>query len=120
MLVVEKQVLDFLKSTNLPLNKSQERNVVPNSNPDEPVDVPGFKAPCDRYKLIGIYEGAQYATGMAYRPTGLCKMRRQSEDGPGDGEFCHVCKYLIVSRIEPALHGLLDLRYYPTPKKRNG
>jgi hypothetical protein len=37
----------------------------------------------------------------------------------GDIEFCHVCKYLIVNRVNPALHPLLDAKHYPTPKKRD-
>jgi hypothetical protein len=58
-------------------------------------------------------------TGMVYRPAGLCKMKMLGNPTTGDIEFCHVCKYLIVNRVNPALHPLLDAKHYPTPKKRD-
>jgi hypothetical protein len=44
-------------------------------------------------------------------------MRKASDEGTGDGEFCHVCKYLIVNRVDPGLHAILDRNYYPAAKK---
>jgi hypothetical protein len=114
--VVEKEVIDKLKSTNLPLNQDSDTTRV-NEEADDPIDISGFKPPCKSYKLIGIYEGASEFTGMIYRPSGLCKMRKSSDAGTGDGEFCHVCKYLIVNRVDPGLHDLLDKKYYPEAKK---
>jgi hypothetical protein len=55
-------------------------------------------------------------TGMQYRPAGACKMRDNKNTG-GEGEFCFVCKYLIVNRVDPGMHDVLDHRYYPTAKK---
>jgi hypothetical protein len=115
VMVVEKKVLEKLEATNLPLNEDADRSEV-NDEADHPVDVDDFKPPCKSYKLIGVYEGAIHATGMTYRPAGLCKMRKSGDQGVGDGEFCHVCKYLIVNRVDPGLHGLLD-EQYPTAKK---
>lgn len=114
--VVEKKVLDKLKATNLPLNKVTDVATV-NKEADDPIDIADFKPPCKSYKLIGIYEGANYFSGMTYRPAGLCKMRKSSDAGTGDGEFCHVCKYLIVNRVDPGLHDLLDKKHYPEAKK---
>jgi IgA Peptidase M64 len=115
--VVEKKVLQNLTLTNLPLNKDTDTIKV-NNEPDYPVDIPDFKPPCKSYKLVGIYEGAATYTGMLYRPSGLCKMRTQSDSSKvdGNGEFCYVCKYLIVNRVNPSLHGLLDKKHYPEAK----
>ncbi len=114
--VVEKKVIDALKSSHLPLNQDTDTQHV-NKDADDPVDVPNFKPPCKSYKLVGIYEGASGWTGMVYRPAGLCKMRKSTDAGQGDGEFCHVCKYLIVNRVDPGNHALMDKKYYPTAKK---
>jgi hypothetical protein len=126
--VVEKKVLDKLKPTDrpLPLNKDSDTTKV-NDWADYPIDIPDFKPPCKSYKLIGIYEGASRYTGMVYRPAGLCKMRKHSDPSDlgefftsteevGDGEFCHVCKWLIVNRVDPSLHAILDKKYYPEAK----
>jgi hypothetical protein len=66
--------------------------------------------------MIGVYEGAGHFAGRYYRPAGLCKMRKQSDVGKGDGEFCHVCKWLIVNRVNPSLHAILDDKYFPNAK----
>jgi len=114
--VVEKKVLEKLSATNVALNKDPDVGKV-NKDADDPVDITDFKPPCKSYKLIGIYEGASQYTGMVYRPSGLCKMRKSSDEGTGDGEFCHVCKYLIVQRVDPGFLDLLDKKYYPGAKK---
>src|SRR5262249_35231656 len=98
------------KASHLPLNKDTDTKYV-NTGPDDPVDIPNFKPPCKSYKVVGLYEGAGTWTGMVYRPAGMCKMRSD------DGEFCHVCKYLIINRVDPGNHALMDKLYYPTPKK---
>jgi hypothetical protein len=51
-----------------------------------------------------------------YRPAGLCKMRKDTDEGKGDGEFCHVCKWLLVNRVDPGLHAILDDKYFPEAK----
>jgi hypothetical protein len=116
MFVVEHEVLGKLTATHLPLNQDTNHNDI-NDGADYPVDISGFKPPCKSYKLIGVYEGGGHSTGMIYRPTGLCKMRKSSDAGVGDGEFCYVCKYLIVNRVDPSLHGILDHNCYPKAKK---
>lgn len=113
--VVEKQVLEKITATHQILNRDTDITKV-NAEEDSPVAIADFKPPCKAYKLIGIYEGAGHYAGRVYRPAGLCKMRKQTDTGTGDGEFCHVCKYLIVNRINPGLHGLLDSLYYPSRK----
>lgn len=114
--LVPKKVREHLESTHLPLNVDPDITKV-NKDADEPVSISGFKAPCKGYKLVGVYEGAVEFAGSMYRPTGLCKMRKQEDEGTGDGEFCHVCKHLIVMRVDPGLLGLLDKSQYPEPKK---
>ncbi|GJL65130.1 MAG: hypothetical protein NPIRA05_01010 [Nitrospirales bacterium] len=81
--------------------------------PDDPEEVPGVKAPCcARYTLLGLYEGGSDATVRVYRPAGGCKMRAsQGEDE--EGQFCFVCKYLIVNRVDPSKHAELDDCEYP-------
>jgi hypothetical protein len=133
MYVVENKVLEKLENTKKPLNKYTDTSI-PNKNADYPIRIADFEPPCKAYKLIGVYEGGSGYTGMVYRPAGLCKMRTSSDPSflkelvaedkstsarVGDGEFCHVCKYLIVNRVDPSLHELLDKKYYPEAKKND-
>jgi hypothetical protein len=67
--------------------------------------------PCHEQEVVGVYEGGSEYAGGIYRPTGECKMREH--DGEDDrGEFCFVCKWLIVNRADAGLHAHLD-RDYP-------
>jgi hypothetical protein len=113
MFVVDKNVLAALESSHLPLNQDTNTTKI-NIGPDDPVDIASFTAPCKSYKVVGIYEGAARWTGLVYRPAGMCKMRSSDE-----GEFCHVCKYLIVQRVDPSRHAIMDKTYYPKTKKKN-
>ncbi|MBH5333384.1 hypothetical protein IHE55_00620 [Streptomyces pactum] len=108
--VVEQKVLNHLRTNKAPLNRNPDRKT-PTKAEDVPVDIPGFDAPCRPARLIGIFEGAANFSNSHYRPTGRCKMR----DGPM--EFCFVCAWLIVNRVNPALHPLLDKNHYPESKK---
>ena len=58
--------------------------------------------------LIGVYEGGGYLDCGMFRPAGRCKMRTGTDSTV---PFCHVCKYLIVDLINPAVHGKLDDEY---------
>ena len=100
-------VLSFLGTTRLPLNKNTDFTTASEVD-DHPVDIDGVRNPCKSERLIGIYEGAVHVAGGRYRPAGACKMRDQHS-----GEFCFVCKWLIVNRVDPGLHSILDRLYYP-------
>lgn len=108
--VVEQKVLKYLRDNRSPLNRDPDRKT-PTKAEDVPVDIPDFSAPCRPALLIGAFEGAAGFSNSHYRPTGRCKMR----DGPM--EFCFVCSWLIVNRVNPALHPLLDKNHYPESKK---
>lgn len=69
--------------------------------------------------LVGAFDGgATFFCGI-YHPTGECLMRSSSETGGGDvTTFCPVCRYLLVDRVDPYLHGPIDEHYkkiYPSP-----
>lgn len=115
MFVVEEKVRDLINNDHRPLNKDPDVAKV-NNDPDHPRDIPDFKPPCKSARLVGVFEGASSGTGLVYRPTGTCKMRTNGGSG-ADGEFCHVCKWLIVNRIDPGKHEILDRNFYPEAKK---
>ena len=98
-------------------NADETKNIdAVNNATDHPSSIPHFKGPCKDYKMVGIYEGGGTYVGDVYRPTGACKMRSEYlEDG--EGEFCFVCKYLIVSRVNASKLGKLDDEY-PESKER--
>jgi fructose-specific component phosphotransferase system IIB-like protein len=65
--------------------------------------------------IIGIFEGGGYHDCGVYRPAGRCKMRSGTRKLV---PFCHVCRYLIVDRVDPTKHFDLDEIYakeYPQP-----
>jgi hypothetical protein len=118
--VVEKAVIDHMTNTREPLTN----NFVaagPDScgefekGPNDPPGIDGLKKPCKGYRLIGVYEGGGGHVCNVYRPAGGCKMRA-AEGEDEEGEFCFVCKYLIVNRVDSSKHEELD-REYPKPKK---
>jgi hypothetical protein len=113
--VVEKKVRDHLAVTHTVLNQDTN-NKTAKKEPDQPVSISDFKAPCKSSKLIGIYEGAATFAGGDYRPAGNCKMRT-SDDTDQGGEFCFVCKWLIVNRVDPHYHAILSGMFYPEAKK---
>ena len=115
LFVVEQEVLDFLKDKKMPLNQDPDTTKA-NKDEDDPAEIPKFRPPCKSYKMIGVYEGAVHYAAQYFRPSGLCKMRKSSDAGTGDGEFCHVCKWLIVNRVDPSMHAILDDKCFPKAK----
>jgi hypothetical protein len=115
--LLKEKVRINLATRKLPLNRDPDTTIV-NNEADKPVDIANFNLPCRSFRLIGVYEGALHATAGAYRPAGLCKMRTSgvTPKEHDDGVFCHVCRWLIVNRVNPGLHAMLDTTY-PEAKK---
>ena len=127
--LVSKRVLEYMRTTSyneadpsFPRGVSLSENFAvgrpsesdpPQDGRDVPPSIPGYVAPCQPHRVIGLYEGGDHVTRGAYRPAGACKMRGH-DDGGSEGEFCFVCKYLQVNRVDPALHAELD-EQYPRP-----
>jgi hypothetical protein len=123
-LVGERAVIDHMKNTHNPLSTNFESSAANGCRPvlgndatdvDKPPRIGGMKQLCKDYRLVGLYEGGDSHSCRVFRPTGGCKMRNQFQEGD-EGEFCFVCKYLIVNRIDASLHEKLDAEY-PKPKK---
>lgn len=127
--VIESPVMEYMRTTSyvpwdptfppgvaLSHNHLGEGRSAPVDNsPDSPPSIPGFTPPCQSYRTIGAYEGGGTYTQDLFRAAGACKMRGHNEAGY-EGEFCFVCKYVIVNRVDPSLHAELDRRYYPRPR----
>lgn len=131
LLAVDQKVAAFLRDTTnprgrLPLNKDTEIRI-PTKNSDVPIAIPGFTPPNNPSRLVGIFEGAEAWSRGFYRPTGACKMRDQNEKddkedekdrdkkdkGNFHGQFCFVCKWLIVNLVDPGQHQILHDQFYP-------
>ena len=87
---------------------------------------PGGRLPAIPCRIIGAYEGgATFSCGI-YHPAGACIMRAPLASGTERGMtlydkndvhgFCAVCRYLIVDRIDPRLHWLIDAFYHTYPQ----
>ena len=113
---VEQPVLAYLRSASRPLNIDPNTDE-PKTEPDDPVDIPGFEhKTCKGFRTIGVYEGAVHFARGRYRPAGACKMRASGGEDEA-GEFCFVCKWLIVNRVDAGMHRFLDERFYPKAKQ---
>lgn len=120
----ERAVLDHMRNNHSPLSDNFE-SAAPNgcrevrgndaTESDKPPRIGRMKQLCKDYRLVGLYEGGDSSSCRVYRPTGGCKMRNQSAPN-SEGEFCFVCKYLIVNRIDAGQHDRLEPEY-PRPKK---
>jgi hypothetical protein len=113
--IIEEKVFAELTSSRDPLNKDTD-TAKTNSGPDFPRDIGDFKPPCQSSRLIGLFEGAGTWTGLVYRPAGTCKMRTSGGENE-NGEFCHVCKWLITQRVDAGKHQEIDRKFYPKAKK---
>jgi hypothetical protein len=111
MSLAQPEVLTHLAATHLPLNANTDTSQ-PTKAFDVPVPIAGLRLPYNEYRVIGVYEGAATWAGSIYRAAGACKMRTTAGAG-AEGEFCYVCKYLIVNRVDPSMHALLDAKHYP-------
>ncbi len=69
----------------------------------------GKPAPLCSPKIVGLYEGGGYEYCGVYRPAGMCRMR--SVWGDVDQNFCHVCAFHILNKIDPALNTVLSKRF---------
>ncbi len=117
--IIEPKVMAELTSSNKPLNSDVDKpnaTKITNKEADFPRDIPDFKPPCQSSRLLGAFEGGAQWSGLIYRPAGTCKMRTSSGNEE-DGEFCHVCKWLITNRVDAGKHHLIDSRFYPKAKK---
>ena len=87
---------------------------------------PGGRLPAIPSRIIGAYEGgATFSCGI-YHPAGACIMRAPLASGAERGitlfdegdvhGFCAVCRYLIVDRVDPRLHWLIDAFYHTYPQ----
>ncbi|RSM79993.1 hypothetical protein DMH04_30810 [Kibdelosporangium aridum] len=114
--VVHKAVRKLLTDKKIPLNAVPINDRV-STDKDKPIDVDGFTTPCDPTQTLGVFEGGNEFSGGFYRPAGACKMRDQDgtkKEGRGEGaEFCYVCKWLIVNRVDPDYHAILSGLFYP-------
>ena len=108
-------MLAFLRANGTPLNSNPD-NVNVNWAEDNPVAIPHLRPPLQDFKLIGVYEGSATWAGATYRAAGACKMRNHQANDE-QAQFCHVCKWLIVNRVNPTLHALLDAKQYPKSKR---
>jgi hypothetical protein len=97
----------------------------PQDNAAQPCpSIPSFSAPSVQSQAIGLYEGALGSSCGVYRPAGRCKMRNYNDiailstTGPQVKtevvivEFCFVCLYSIIDRLDPSQHEGLD-KIYP-------
>jgi hypothetical protein len=101
----------------LEIELAQRGPFSPSSAMCEPADsqmpriVADFRWPRNRLDAIAAYEsGGAFPCGVI-RPAGRCKMRTAASPLDTPVEFCHVCKYAMVSLLDPALLGAIDSEY---------
>jgi hypothetical protein len=43
-------------------------------------------------------------------------MRDLHDSSDRGGQFCFICKWLIVNRVDPGMHAYITQRFYPNAK----
>ncbi|HTF04402.1 MAG TPA: hypothetical protein VK826_10260 [Bacteroidia bacterium] len=118
--LIDDEVMQFMNTTHTPLTSNFDASVASGCGPasaggsavteNPPATVTatsGRRLPLLSFRVVGAYEGADHATCRTYRPTGQCRMRDSSFNGP----FCYVCQYLIVNRLNPSRLAELEADY---------
>jgi hypothetical protein len=117
-------IFNWIVGTNSPLNAPKNAqgalctpadspigDVSPTNLPS-PLKLPDkLPSPAD---IIGLYDGGAGFDCGVFRPAGRCRMRRGYD---ATTPFCHVCRYVIVDRVNPMKHRKLDDFYdrrFPT------
>jgi hypothetical protein len=127
--LISPTVLAYMATSKIPLNIapiapgahvcSPDGNNVQralNKPPTLPVGKPKWSA-----WLVGAYEGGlDFGCGVLH-PTGACMMRQLLLDPTAAVSafkvvevayrFCPVCRYILVDRIDPSQHGVIDADY---------
>ena len=116
--LIEQAVMDWMTTKKNALSRNHSATAPENCDAkapknkadDIPPEIPGFEHPSNTYRVIGLYEGGETWTCKVYRPAGACKMRSHYA-AHEEGQYCFVCKYMLVNRIDPSLLGKLDGEY---------
>jgi hypothetical protein len=108
-------IFNWIATTNSPLNAPQNAHAalcaaadstvgdVSPSNLPSPLQLPkGLPTPAD---IVGLYDGGAGFDCGVFRPAGRCRMRRGHD---ATTPFCHVCRYIIVDKVDPTKHKKLD------------
>ena len=91
------------------LDECQTPNTDPSSAPA--ITTPSF-AKANRQYIVALYEGGMKHNCNVYRPSGQCRMRDDDTlINKMYPEFCAVCKYHLVNKIDPEKLGDLDKEY---------
>ena len=83
----------------------------------KPKNIPALSRPPSRNlpRIVGLYEGGHGYYCNLYHPSGYCIMRASQDIS----NFCHVCCYVLVDKLDPSLHVEVDKQYgayYPKPR----
>jgi hypothetical protein len=110
--LVATPILQHIASSNGPLNAPGDQPCRAAASWDStmtPTALPELsRLPRTRADIVGVYEGGYHHDCGVLRPAGRCKMRTSDQKVV---PFCHVCRYLLVERVDPTRHGALDAIY---------
>lgn len=83
--------------------------------PTAATNVPaGLTLPAQSFKVVGLFESGHRRDCGVYHPTGACIMNEVSytdTTGRHIRPFCHVCRYALVDKLDPRMHGRIDREY---------
>ncbi len=108
--MVAKKIGEYIDNNNRPLTVSP---CVKDTGSTQTPSLDGVSLPtCFKHKnsIIGLYSGGRLFDCGIYHPSGNCIMRYTEAD-EGSGEFCAVCRYIIVDIIDPSKHFEIDRDY---------
>lgn len=114
MTLIDPVVAAFL-DTRQPFPRPTACNVPGTTTAVAPPPIPGVKMPTHREDLVGLYQGGHEIACGVVRPAGRCKMRAGANyvgnTFNGVWEFCFVCKFILVDRLDPAQLAKVQVHY---------
>jgi hypothetical protein len=122
-------ILNHMKTSQLPLSRKPPAVGPPvpvcakDTNPVQtPLNLPAGRAPgrpVFKAQIVGLYDGGNSFHCGVYHPSGACLMRALQVPGKASIYLlCPVCRYVIVDRLDPSKHGVIDkdlVERYPEP-----
>ena len=96
--------------------------ITPNS-PQSAINWPAEVQVRHRTRIVALYDGGDNYKCDIYHGAGNCLMRRAAYDPSATDvdfrntsvtHFCHVCRYLLVDRLDPRRHGDIENDYSKT------
>jgi hypothetical protein len=108
--LISKKVLDQLITSPIPFNTNVQNQEFVHMRTFTRIPAALASSSPRQKEIIGLYSGGEAHHGGVYHPAGQCMMRFQVENGVYTS-LCAVCRYTMISQINPSRFPEFDRDY---------